>query len=142
MSLLGIYPGMVGLKLEACIQYYYTVHQLLDQPLFLKKKKIKNPKPVTTTHVPHKTTRNIAQIANRSHAFNLCTTVLGTSLHPNRPLRLSKYPSTFFPANPVRQLHSPGSCTQKQPLQYTQFQPTLLAPRCKQYCFVCTFQGQ
>lgn len=30
MSLLGIYPGMVGLKLEACIQYYYTVHQLLD----------------------------------------------------------------------------------------------------------------
>lgn len=27
---LGVYPGMIGLKVEAYIQYHYTVHQLLE----------------------------------------------------------------------------------------------------------------
>lgn len=34
-------------------------------------RKIKNPKLATTSHFPRKT-RNIAQIANRSHALDLC----------------------------------------------------------------------
>lgn len=30
ICLLGIYSGMIGLKLEDCIQYYYTIHELLE----------------------------------------------------------------------------------------------------------------
>lgn len=141
MSLLDIYPGMVGLKLEACRQYHYTVHQLLDQPLFLKKKNSKTktcynyPCFPTKQEILHKLQTEVIPLIYAATLLSLHS----TSLHSNKPLRPSKHSSTFFPANPVGQLHSPKSCTQKQPLQYTQFQPTLLAPRCKQYCFVCTF---
>lgn len=102
MSLLDIYPGMVGLKLEACRQYHYTVHQLLDQPLFLKKtKKFKNQNLLQLPMFPHKT-RNIAQIANRSHSFNLCCNSTESTLYKPAFKQASQTFQTFFNLLPCK----------------------------------------
>lgn len=117
MSLLDIYPGMVGLKLEACRQYHYTVHQLLDQPLFLKKKKFKNQNLLQLPMFPHKT-RNIAQIANRSHSFNLCCNSTESILYKPAFKQAFQTFQTFFNLLPCKSCWL-ATFTQKLPSKTT-----------------------